>query len=954
VDNSARDDGAHTVHAPVSVPAALVPQRPSAFVERPRLRGTLDAAFEVPVTVLVAPAGSGKTTAVAAWSQEQASTTSPAVHWVAAQDVAQLAAYLLHAAGDPDPALPPQSPDWVDLVADRVAETFARQVAEAAADRRQRGAGASAHQPCVLVVDNAQTLSPDAVRLLTRVLTGADRAVRIILLSRRDLPFLPVRLDLDGHLQTLRPDDLSFTDLEARQLIAAHHPGADERDISAVLNQGRGWAAALVLAARTLGSAPDRGAARVSLRATQQPVLDYLLGEAFASFPALLRQVLVATGQEDQITDAEAVALSGLRDAPALLADAAEGGLLVTRYVDEGRSGERVWSYHPLLRELLRRRTSPTGPDTEAVVAAHQRAADYYNRQGDAERAVRHASLTGDLATIVPTLTRFMPVLVSTARVQPLVEALVGIPQEVLDQEPQLLSIEALLLRSSRDLVAAKRVADKALEALPAGLSDRGAVLQDRNLHSDLTVLEVWEAKHGWRDAEGAIRRAHQVLGCRHDRGGAVGGHDMADLSPLRGAWLMLDLVPLEAWHGDLDSASVHVEGATTVAHLFQHPRLTSATLAHRAMLELIDGAYQTAADTARECLRVAHDAGLGDDVYTVGAHLAIGWAAFEALDVDESERVLRELDGYPDAVLDPPLIAIFSRLLRARVLLARGRVAEARRLLSRRADVPGRLPDFAARMTRFVRMQAAALMGDRAAVHEEVTAMRSSVTDGNAGMWDAILLGLDGQEVAAVEALDDLLRAGPPYGGTSGAGAAVIRVAMLERIGDTESRTRARSLVPDVLSRVATQRLLWLLSMGVLVSGSFVDLFEAEAQRVGGHPFAGDAVAAMRRFDRPYRDLTASRGGERRPDHVAEPTGPDGSAQVLTHRELDVLHQLALGGNNADIARALFVSENTIKTHLGSIYRKLHVDRRMDALRVSRELGLLREPFSAGSDHTG
>ena len=54
------------------------------------------------------------------------------------------------------------------------------------------------------------------------------------------------------------------------------------------------------------------------------------------------------------------------------------------------------------------------------------------------------------------------------------------------------------------------------------------------------------------------------------------------------------------------------------------------------------------------------------------------------------------------------------------------------------------------------------------------------------------------------------------------------------------------------------------------------------------------------------------------------------------------MLEQLSLGGGNADLARALFVSENTVKTHLASIYRKLEVDRRVDALRVARAHGLL------------
>jgi len=61
-----------------------------------------------------------------------------------------------------------------------------------------------------------------------------------------------------------------------------------------------------------------------------------------------------------------------------------------------------------------------------------------------------------------------------------------------------------------------------------------------------------------------------------------------------------------------------------------------------------------------------------------------------------------------------------------------------------------------------------------------------------------------------------------------------------------------------------------------------------------------------------------------------------------LTDREVDVLRELALGGTNAAIAHALFVSDNTVKTHLASIYRKLDVDSRAGALTAARELRLL------------
>ena len=64
--------------------------------------------------------------------------------------------------------------------------------------------------------------------------------------------------------------------------------------------------------------------------------------------------------------------------------------------------------------------------------------------------------------------------------------------------------------------------------------------------------------------------------------------------------------------------------------------------------------------------------------------------------------------------------------------------------------------------------------------------------------------------------------------------------------------------------------------------------------------------------------------------------------AHDLTERELDVLRQVAWGASNADIASTLFITENTVKTHLASVFRKLSVDRRSAAARVARERHLL------------
>ncbi len=63
--------------------------------------------------------------------------------------------------------------------------------------------------------------------------------------------------------------------------------------------------------------------------------------------------------------------------------------------------------------------------------------------------------------------------------------------------------------------------------------------------------------------------------------------------------------------------------------------------------------------------------------------------------------------------------------------------------------------------------------------------------------------------------------------------------------------------------------------------------------------------------------------------------------ASALTPRELTVLHALTLPGTNSDLAKSLFISEATLKTHLAAIYRKLGVGNRLGALYKARSLNL-------------
>ena len=865
-----------------AVPGHRTPRPPDVFVPRPRLDEFLDGSTRTPLNLVVAPAGSGKTAAVAAWT-ERARRAEPSVvvAWARGDQDDEVAAQL-------EAMRCPDHPDGPD----------------------------------VLVVDDVHLASARTQQLLAGVLTDDPDSVHLVLVGRSE-PFVPVAVALAGAVRSLRVDDLRFADSEALDLVRAHHPDAGPDDLTAVLEQADGWAAALVLGSRALAVSANGADARAALAATRQPVLDYLLHEVFAGLPDDLARVLLTTSQLSQVTADEAVLLSGVADAPVLLDQAATAGLLVTRYRHDSPDEAGGWRFHPLLLDLLRRRTAPTGPDWALVVEAHHRATEAYVDRRDAERALRHARLTGDVDVQLRVLREFAGELMTRRRLDLLAEVLAGIPVDIRSRHVELLVLQAAVLRAQGHVDGAKAITDRALAAEARNL----AAPVSRDTEAQLALLKVWQARYGWRASAPAIARAERVLGCRHDD--EVSAHELAGISPLAASWLSLELAGFQAWLGSHHLAAIHVQDVLMYAGQVDLPVLTRAALAHRAMLEMISGAYQSALATADQALEIEVPRGHPDSA-AARLHLARGWGLLLALRLEDAEAALTAYDATPSGLLDP-LLLTFGRLLRACVLTAQGDAEAALRLLDSRGTVPEQQPRYIVRLDRLVRLLIAVSMGDLGTVEALGHDMRSVGAQLEARLADAVGCGLGGDEPRAVRMLGELLpaTADAPY--TVGLTAAVTRVALLLRVGTPGALQSAADLLPETLSRAAPQRLLWMLWFGSLLSDGFVDLLAAEVAAPQPHPFAAEAMAGLSRMQRAHPGVVRGRT-----------TPPVDARSVLTARELDVLEQLALGGGNADLARALFVSENTVKTHLASIYRKLEVDRRVDALRVARAQGLI------------
>ncbi|WP_107771441.1 LuxR C-terminal-related transcriptional regulator [Nocardioides sediminis] len=880
-----------------------VPEPPASFVPVPGVSDFLERVPDMRVSVVVSPAGTGKTTMAAAWATREASDVRV---------------------------------QWVDLGSlDRVASGQRQHPLWGATSPRDDPTHGTAH---VVVIDDAHLLTTADRASLTHELEAGVGDTHFLILSRDDLSLVPVSLELAGDVQTLRFPELRLDDATAAELVRLHHSSATPDQVAEVVRRSSGWAAVLVLGARSLhGSAPPPPLSRVP----SHPILDFVTSELVDELPDPLVEVLAATCWQPDLTDEDAVVLSGDAGAPDELAAAAADGLVVCRAHGAGHGRSTRWRVHPLVGEALRRRSAPGGRGRAAVVRGHERALHHYERTGDLAAALRHATLTGDATIQLSTLTSHAFGLIAHDRVAPVQEALAHLPPEVRQSDRSAQALDAFILRGAGRWEEAKRLADLALSPVPVAEPGQRPDSRDADLATDLAILDTWRARFGGRPIGPALVRASAALGCQHDADPPELGHDPPGGTTLRTGWLMVETAELQVWADQLDAAAVHVHDAARVFATYDVPRVTTALLVVRATLELVQGAYQTALGTADDALALAAEAGYPPTELRVRAHLVRGWARFHDYDVEGARADLA--DAVVQHVPLDPLSQGYRDILAGKVAMAEGAVEEARRLLD--AEAFGPLPLYLERHLRIARFRAAGFMGDLPAMEAEANAMRHAGLEWEAVLVHAVVLGLDGHEQEAIRMLDALLARTDSRGRQVvrltpevATFAAAIRVALLQRLGTADALDRAASLVPDLLTRTATHRLLWVLSGGRIASPAFLDLLMGEAARPDGHPFATEALETLARRERPYpAELIV-----RRDDLGAVQDLGETLAVGLTRREHEVLRAVALGGSNATVGTSLFISENTVKTHLAALYRKLGVQNREEAVAQARRLGLV------------
>lgn len=727
--------------------------------------------------------------------------------------------------------------------------------------------------------------------------------LRLVLTTRADPALRLNRLRVAGDLTDIRADDLAFTADEAAELLHRNGLVSAQTHLSVLLDRTRGWAAGLRLAIMCLDPADvDRGIAGFSGR--DHLVAEYLIQEVIDRLPVDDRQFLLAASIADRISGALANQLTGRDDGQLVLERLLTQNALIVRL-----AGSADWfCLHPMLRDLLVHRLELEQPGT--VNELHLGASRWFAAHGEPIPAIRHATAGQHWAEAGRLLTDIAWPHALTANAPALVAAL----DPAADRAATNPTTSTLLAAAVRDLH--RRDFDSMIRATDDAAELLADVPDDDRPAADalITLLRV---------AHSRIRNPALTapFAARHVR--------LLDQSPRRllptaaqhRVIAMNNLAVGQLWIGEFDRAEATLLAVQSRCHALGLGLTELSAHAHLALLDVIRGRLPDAHRRATTGEGIAQRRGWVGEPQALGLPVALAMIYLEQGRLDMAATII-------DAGLD---ISSSGSDAACRVALGIAAVGlavarqdpAAARAASARSDViqaqAGDLPPMLARWCVVARADAHLAAG-------EPDLAITLIGDG--GTACAFTAALDrvvlakanlmlGRPDTVLQLLDPMPTPASPFRGPAIEARILVAIAADRTHRDTAAMA-AISQAIDLAQDVGITRPF--MAAGPRIAG----LLARHRHLIARHPDFTRTVA-------PSVDGGAT------PEVTSQSL-----RESLTERELTVLSYLPTMLKSAEIATDLFVTTNTVKSHQQSIYRKLGVSTRRNAVDRARALRLL------------
>jgi LuxR family transcriptional regulator, maltose regulon positive regulatory protein len=408
---------------PLAEAKLAAPRQRAEIVQRPRLRKAVDDGEGAALTLVAAPAGYGKTTAVRDWC---ASSQAP-LAWVTL-DV-----------GDNDPT---RLWRYVATAVDRVRQGLGRGALrrlamsgpsiEGVVDELMNGIAAFDDE-LVLVLDDLQTVSDDeCLASIDYAIEHLPASARLIVLTRTDPALRLPRLRAGGRLAELRATELAFTAVEAQELLVESGGiSLSTEEVEVLRRRTEGWPAALFLAALWLRSVDDPHRAVREFGGDHRFVADYLSTEVIGSLEDDARSFLLRACVLGRFTAKLCDAVFGRSDSASVLADLERSNLFVLHLEHGG-----WYRMHSLFAEFATYQLTALEPG--AAEEIHRRAARWLDSRGLRAEAIEHASAANDYELVAQILVEYQIPAFRNGEARTLLRWMQTLPDEQFVEHPEL------------------------------------------------------------------------------------------------------------------------------------------------------------------------------------------------------------------------------------------------------------------------------------------------------------------------------------------------------------------------------------------------------------------------------------------------------------------------------------------------------------------------------------
>jgi LuxR family transcriptional regulator, maltose regulon positive regulatory protein len=847
------------------------------------------------VTVVSAPPGSGKTVLLRSWIAE--ADLADSVAWVSAgRDESDPQRFWLSAVG----ALrqtsaasglvqaltaAPELDDWA--IVERLLKDLAR-----LEDR------------VWLVVDDVDELGPaDARSQLELLIMRSPPELRFVLASRHDVRLGLHRLRLAGELTEIRSPDLQFSLAEAGELFAAAGVELSGPALQTLRDRTEGWASGLRLAALSLAGHSDPERFAVEFSGTERTVSDYLLAEVLERQSKEVRRLLLRTSVLERVSGPLADALTGGSDGERVLQELEAANAFVVSL-----DAARYWfRYHHLFADLLQlelRRTAPA-----EVIALHRMAAEWLAEHAYVVEAIGQAQAAQDWTLAARLLADHWPGLYLRGR-HPVHAILARFPAQAVAADAELAALVATSELNRGSLEAGERylrLAARRSASAPAGR--RGQVQVQLGIGRLLLARKRADLQ--------AVADAVQQLQAIAEAPETTQPEQGEELRALA----LINLGIAETWASLLDQADRHLKQGQALAHPIALPFLEFASLAYQSVVDLFRSSFAQAAEHATQAVELARRHGWTDEAAAGVACMVLGGSLAWQVRQEESEPWIQCAERVVRAEAEPAA-RLGIHYARGVLELARGRHADAQAALQaavRLADLLA-APHLFATPARALLLLTLVRTGDieRAKHAYDDLAQHDRERGEMRVALAALRLALDDPEAAAAVLAPVLADQAPVAGKAWLTQAFMVEAIARDALGDHAAAERAVERTLDLAEPEG--------SLLVFLLHPAPGLLERHVRQ-------GTAHAAL------LADIRSVLAGRRAPPEPRQAVAP---LEPLRESEIRILRYLPTNLSAPEIAQELFLSPNTVKTHIRHLYDKLGTHRRTDAVARARALGLL------------